>query len=231
MELGKQAAILAVEIANDDRHGYDQANRNGNPDYDCSSLVISIYQLLGVRLSCTYTGNMKKDFLANGFVNVAGYADLKTGKNLLPGDVLLNEKHHAAIYIGNGKIVAARINEKGTARGGKPGDQTGKEICVQNYYNYPWDCVLRPNEKITEIPVIDPEIKGFPLVQKGSKGAEVAAVQAALWYKGYLVGRNQIDGDCGVITSSAIRSYQQTHGLEVDGVVGDYTATALFKME
>ena len=230
MELGRQAAILAVELANDDSHGYDQKKRYG-PDYDCSSLVITIYQLLGVNLSCTYTGNMKKDFLANGFSDVTGLVNLSSGSNMLPGDILLNEKHHTAIFVGNGRIVAARINEKGTVTGGKTGDQTGKEICVEAYYNYPWDCVLRPNAVMDEIIVVTPDIQGFPYVQKGSKGAEVAAVQAALWYKGFLVGRQQIDGDCGVITDGAIRAFQKVHRLEVDGVVGEYTATALFRME
>ena len=28
----------------------------------------------------------------------------------------------------------------------KPGDQSGKEIKLQNYYNFPWDCVLRYTE-------------------------------------------------------------------------------------
>lgn len=37
-------------------------------------------------------------------------------------------------------------NEKGTATGGKPGDQTGRECLVRNYRNYPWDCVLRYKE-------------------------------------------------------------------------------------
>lgn len=230
MELGKQASILAVEIANDNTHGYDQENRNG-PDYDCSSLIIAIYNRLGVNLSCTYTGNMKKDFLSNGFVDVTGNVNLSNGFNMLPGDVLLNEKNHAAIFVGNGKIVAATINEKGTASGGKTGDQTGKEICVQNYYNFPWDCVLRPNTVIDEILVIEKSITGFPIVQKGSKGAEVAAVQAALWFKGFLVGRQEIDGECGVITDGAIRAFQKVHNLEVDGVVGDYTSSALFGME
>ena len=26
---------------------------------------------------------------------------------------------------------------------GKPGDQTGREVGISVYYNYPWDCVLR----------------------------------------------------------------------------------------
>ena len=63
--------------------------------------------------------------------------------SLKKGDVLLNEKHHTAIYLGGGMLVHASINEKGTTTGGKSGDQTGREICTRAYYNYPWDLVLR----------------------------------------------------------------------------------------
>lgn len=37
----------------------------------------------------------------------------------------------------------ASINEKGTAHGGQPGDQTGKEFLIRSYRNYPWNCILR----------------------------------------------------------------------------------------
>jgi LysM repeat protein len=64
-------------------------------------------------------------------------------KNLKRGDILLNEKHHTAIYVGDGNIVHASLNEKGGIYGGQTGDQTGKEICVRSYYDRPWDLVLR----------------------------------------------------------------------------------------
>ena len=54
----------------------------------------------------------------------------------------MNHIHHTGIYIGNGKIVAARISEIGKVYG-KRGDQTGREIEIHNYYNYPWNVVLR----------------------------------------------------------------------------------------
>ena len=47
------------------------------------------------------------------------------------------------MYIGNGKIVHARINEFGGVTGGKTGDQTGNEIAVTPYRNHPWTYVLR----------------------------------------------------------------------------------------
>jgi len=137
-----------VGIANDNSHGYDQANRWG-PDYDCSSLVITAYERAGVPVKskggATYTGNMKRAFLNNGFKDVTSSVNLSTGAGMKKGDVLLNETHHTALVVtdGAGTIVHASINEKGTAVGGASGDQTGKEICTRSYYNYPWGCVLR----------------------------------------------------------------------------------------
>lgn len=38
----------------------------------------------------------------------------------------------------------ASINENGKAYGGKPGDQTGKEVCERLWYDKSWDYILRP---------------------------------------------------------------------------------------
>ena len=43
----EQALQWAISIANDNRHGYSQSNRWGNPDYDCSSFVISALKAAG----------------------------------------------------------------------------------------------------------------------------------------------------------------------------------------
>lgn len=145
MTIPEKAAEWAVQIANDNSHGYDQSSRWG-PDYDCSSLVISAYKHAGVPLTCTYTGNMRNDMLNNGFAP-AVTVNLNTGAGLMVGDVLLNEQRHTAMYIGDGKIVHASGNENGGAVGGKTGDQTGKEICVTGYFNFPWDTVLRYSRK------------------------------------------------------------------------------------
>ena len=50
------------------------------------------------------------------------------------------------MYCGNGLEVEASINEKGTAVGGVPGDQTGREFLIRSYRNFPWNCVLRYQE-------------------------------------------------------------------------------------
>ena len=136
--------------AQDSSHGYDQDYRWGEKgDFDCSSAVIQAWQNVGVPVKtkgATYTGDMKAVFLSCGFKDVTSKVNRSTGSGLLRGDVLLNETHHVAMYCGNGKEVEASINEKGTAHGGQPGDQTGKEFLIRSYRNYPWDCVLRYSE-------------------------------------------------------------------------------------
>lgn len=136
--------------AQDSSHGYDQDYRWGEKgDFDCSSAVIQAWQNVGVpvkKKGATYTGDMKAVFLSCGFKDVTSKVNRSTGSGLLRGDVLLNETHHVAMYCGNGKEVEASINEKGTAHGGQPGDQTGKEFLIRSYRNYPWDCVLRYSE-------------------------------------------------------------------------------------
>lgn len=131
----QRAVLLAIDIAKDDSHGYDQANRYG-PDYDCSSLVAYVLSEAGFNVSkSSWTGNLKSQLIACGFKSCV--APWKSG------DIHLNERDHVCISISASDIVEASINEYGDIVGGKTGDQTGNEIRIREYYNYPWDCHLR----------------------------------------------------------------------------------------
>lgn len=152
----EKAVNYAVGVAKDDSHGYDQAHRWGEPDYDCSALIIDAYEKAGVKVKeagASYTGDMLKSFIKAGFNNVTAGVNRVTGEGLKSGDVLLKPGAHTAMYIGDGKLVQASINEKRTTRGGKPGDQTGKEIAVRSYYDFPWSYVLRYPEASKPAPV------------------------------------------------------------------------------
>lgn len=224
------AINFAVTIANDNSHGYDQIKRWGK-DYDCSSLVISAYENAGVPVKAngaTYTGNMKNAFIKCGFKALLYYR----GIDLIKGDVLLNEQHHTAMYIGSGQIVQASINEKGTATGGKTGDQTGREIAVSPFYEYSkgWQYVLRYDETPhEEIKTVNIEVRRLVY---GDICAEVSVVQTllnALGYKGANGKSLSTDGNFGNNTVFAVKSFQKAHGFPVDGIVGQMTWTALLK--
>lgn len=134
-----QGAIdWAVATAADDTHGYSQQTRNGNPNYDCSSFVIAAYDNAGIPVKeagASYTGNMKNAFIKCGFEWIPGTPKME---DLLPGDVLLSERDHTEMYIGDGKNVGAHGNLDGVN-----GDSSGKELSVSDYPKRQWDGVLR----------------------------------------------------------------------------------------
>ena len=68
-----------------------------------------------------------------------------------------------------------------------------------------------------------------PVLQKGDKGDQVKALQAALKSKGFHLGT--IDGDFGPKTEKAVKALQSMKiGLSVDGVYGEKTRGFLFEL-
>ncbi len=63
------------------------------------------------------------------------------------------------------------------------------------------------------------------LVKSGMQGENVKIVQNLLVELGYSLGT--VDGVCGSATVAAIKNFQSTQGLTVDGVVGDLTYSYL----
>lgn len=230
MSLVEKATAQMEQWAKNSAHGYDQQHRWGEyGDFDCSSAVISAWQIAGVPVKskgATYTGNMRGVFLRCGFVDVTGSVNLSNGSGLKRGDVLLNILHHTAMYCGNGQTVEASINEHGGTTGGSPGDQTGREFLARAYRNYPWDCVLRYTEnapdsekKATEAKVMV-EVQ-VAQVEKGDTNVFVAMLQAALKFRGY--HPTWIDGEFGPKTEEVLKAFQANNGLEADGVCGKNT--------
>ena len=223
----KQKALQwMLNLAADNSHGYDQAYRWGEKgDYDCSSAIIQAWQEAGVPVKtngATYTGNMRSVFLKSGFKDVTNKVNLNTGAGLEPSDVLLNQANHTAMYAGNGQEVEASINEYGGITGGKPGDQTGREILVKAYRNYPWDCVLRYEGESAPEPEVPSGRCGTCTVKLGefiggAEDPEIKTIQKLLNWRGYRGKTGQrlkVDGVLGENTQYAITKMQKKAGLK-----------------
>lgn len=154
------AAELMEHLCSHGSHGYSQINRQGvgtganvfetvtlsdgtrvtiaQGDRDCSSAAIECYAALGVPTGgATYTGNMRRCMTGTG--DFKWITDLSQRRR---GDILLNETHHTAVYLGGGRLGQFSISERGTTHGTR-GDQTGYESNIKSYYNYPWNGILR----------------------------------------------------------------------------------------
>ena len=208
-----------MELVTNPKHGYDQIHRWGE-DYDCSSAIITAVQtVIPVKdAGATYTGNMRKAFEKCGFRAIP----YSKGMSLIRGDILLNEKHHAAMFIGGGQIAQFSSNENGRATGGQTGDQTGRESGTIPLYNYSkgWDYVLRYQEK--EVKTVTIEIREL---HEGDVCVEVGLMQTCLNQLGF-VGKNgkklTVDNNFskGGNTAYALCNAQRSFGLNADCICG-----------
>ena len=77
---------------------------------------------------------------------------------------------------------------------------------------------------------IDPnEPTPAPVIRHGAQGEEVKELQARLQTLGYYDG--DIDGQFGNGTRAAVVLFQQQHGLDADGVVGEATRAILYSAD
>ena len=136
---------FAVNIANDNAHGYSQRIRslyeiNDPKSFDCSSLACTAYyyafmkngltqQARYLKEHCSYTGNMLN--MCNcGFEVVA--RNQTAHAQMQKGDLELNVTHHVAMAIDRDNIVHARSSEGTT----NTIDDSGNEIRTQPWYLY-----------------------------------------------------------------------------------------------
>lgn len=131
---------------------------------------------------------------------------------------------HTGIHIGGGQIIHC-------SNGVQRGDTSDKA-----WTHYAIPAGLYTAEEIAAAallgdkpPAEQPEETVYFNLRRGSKGAEVTRLQAALNALGYACGA--ADGIFGAKTEAAVRAFQQANSLTVDGIAGKATQAALYAAE
>lgn len=247
------AVEFAVNIANDNNHGYSQRIRSlyeiDDPkSFDCSSLACTAYyyaflknglttQARYLKEHCSYTGNMLN--ICNcGFEIVA--RNQTAHSQMQKGDLELNVTHHVAMAIDRDNIVHARSSEGTT----DTKDNSGNEIRTQPWYLYShgWTHRLRFTGNGIDFTALTtdtnkPAVKPTTptggkymfepkTVKAGDKNTSVLLLQEILKSRGFK-GKNKkdldLDWEAGDNTIYALKQYQKSRGLDVDGVCGSAT--------
>ena len=79
------------------------------------------------------------------------------------------------------RICHASIDERGKAKGGTAGDQTGKEVCVRTYYDKGWQYLLRYSEKAEQMAqaaewLAKSNLVGYDQNQRNSLNTELSKI-------------------------------------------------------
>lgn len=206
-----------IAIANDNSHGYSQINRGGNPDFDCSSLVGHALTKAGFNVNVnSTTRNLYEQLKRCGFTSCS--------RPFQKGDIHLAVGHHVCVSTDSEHIVHASIDEIGTTKGRKAGDQTGKEICIRKYYtpSYGWNYHLRYNGDKGSAEYT------MNLLKKGSSNIDVTVFEILMSKLGYYTG--SIDTEYGTGCARACEIFQSNYGLAIDGECGKNTWNKLFSL-
>lgn len=154
---------------------FDFANKAilKNRMVDCSMAYAGLVDMAygtSVHKGTVWTGNIASKLKATGFFRVERFRSLS---QVQPGGALLTPGHHISTMLDSGEMLSPEGNERGRTTGGRPGDQTGREVKIRKLYNRPggWALVINP------IPT--DEFKGHALALFG-KAASLGGVMGKL---------------------------------------------------
>lgn len=132
----------AINIANDQSHGYSQDSRTGNPDYDCSSLVYYALEQAGFPVITKRGFAGTTATIWDDLKSLGGWQEFSfSAGSVQRGDILWRDGH-VAIATSATEEVAAHTWRNGSK---EPGDQ-GTEISVNtrgNNYTKIFRCMIQ----------------------------------------------------------------------------------------
>jgi hypothetical protein len=133
----------------------------------------------------------------------------------IPG-VVLWMKGHAGVYIGGGEFIEC-IGAPTGMRKGKI--QNGAVVSGSKFTHWFEDTYIT----YSGVPAA-PAVPDNPTLRRGDKNDAVKAMQERLNDAGYAIA---VDGDFGPATEDAVKKFQQSKDLSVDGICGPVTWGAL----
>lgn len=231
-EVREKIAILSEKAAKNDNIGYDQGQRGSywnelakakyNPaaiktkcEADCSSGVMANVKAAGYLLnnaklkevSITSTHYMREMLRKAGFEILTESKYLTSDRYLLRGDILLNDGHHTATNLTNGRSASAAASgsakpEGSTSNSGKP---SGAKVESAKSFKKSIAGTYIVNTSTDPLMLRSGAGKDKPIIAKMKKGAKVqcygyyTTVNGVKWY--YIV----YDGKTGFASSEYLK--------------------------
>ena len=152
---------------------------------------------------------------------------------LAPGDIVMygeNEPTHVGIItdVSGGTIstVEGNLGDSVAARSIQKSDGRILCFCTPDYAA----AAIGGAQSIPAMADSRFSPKALRYLRQGDSGEDVRAMQAMLMLRGFSVGADGADSDFGGNTAHALRSFQQSRALEVDGVFGAESLSALWEV-
>lgn len=184
---------------------------------DCSGLFSWAFKQLGSYMYhgsntmwnkyCTAQGELKKGKRTDGEA-------LKPGTAVFTRNKETGIRGHVGLYTGNGEVIEAQSSYAGVVKSK-----------VTNSKWVEWGELKHVDYAIGTPTDLGNAEQKTRLIRYGCKGDDVKELQKMLNDAGYSVG--EADGAFGKNTLSAVRNFQGSRGLKVDGIVGEQTMSVL----
>ena len=204
----KRAIFKSCPVLSGKQPSCDGCKWQGKLAFDCRGFIYwCIFQGYGFKLKgggCTSQWGYKVNWAQQG--EIGDMPDLVCCVYQYRG----GKFQHTGIHIGGGKVIHC-------SAGVQWGDTSDK---AWTHYAIPAGLYTAEEIAAAGNPDASKPTEGVVFnLRRGSKGADVDKLQAALNALGYDCGA--ADGIFGVKTEMAVRAFQQENGLAVDGIAGD----------
>ena len=196
----------------------------GKKVHDCVGLIKGYIWCEGPN-SASYTYNAAQDIDESMMYDACTTNGSISTIPEVPG-TLVFKTGHVGVYIGGGKVIEARGRSYGVVET-KLSDRgwTSWGYCPYITYEEPKKEEPKQEAKPTGTITLD-----LPVLKRGAKGDTVRAMQFLLIGYGYDMEGYGADGSFGGATERALKKYQSSNGLAVDGSCGPATWSKLLAL-